>query len=327
MTKPADLQDNMPFDTGLLGTVMASRTGRIVLQILRWAIPIVLLVFLGRRLTALGWHEIWVARPDSILFYAFLILQFFLQPFGDYLIYRNLWGPSVSGEKSSLPMSVLLRKRFLNSALFDYTGEVYFYFWAQRRLNLPHKSLVHAIKDSNLLSGGAGLAMVWLVLIALLLGGGFQIPQVAMDHRWLDVLLGTVPLIICAALVIGHRKLTVLSRAQIAQTFGIHFLRSFTVLLVEFAMWEVSGALPSAIACLQFVALRLVVTRLPLLPNKDLIFVGAGIAAAGLVKVSVTPVATVLVILAAADLILGCVVVGLPWGLEHFFLRSKRAAT
>ena len=65
-----------------------------------------------------------------------------------------------------------------------------------------------------------------------------------------------------------------------------------------------SGALPTAVACLQFVALRLVVTRLPLVPNKDLIFVGAGIAAAGMTNLSVTPVATVLVILAAADLVL-----------------------
>ena len=76
------------------------------------------------------------------------------------------------------------------------------------------------------------------------------------------------------------------------------------MLAVEFGLWELSGALPSAVACLQFVALRLVVTRLPLVPNKDLIFVGAGIAAAGMAHVSVTPVATVLVILAAADLIL-----------------------
>ena len=73
---------------------------------------------------------------------------------------------------------------------------------------------------------------------------------------------------------------------------------------VEFGLWQLSGAMPSAVACLQFVALRLVVTRLPLVPNKDLVFVGAGIAAAALAKVSVTPVATVLVILAAADLIL-----------------------
>ena len=49
------------------------------------------------------------------------------------------------------------------------------------------------------------------------------------------------------------------------------------MLAVEFGLWELSGALPSAVACLQFVALRLVVTRVPLVPNKDLIFVGAGI--------------------------------------------------
>ena len=313
MSKPHDT----PLNIGPLAPLAASRPGRIALQVVRWAVPVVLLVLLGRRLGALGWHEIWTARPGSMLFYVFLVLQFFLQPWGDYLIYRNLWG------RTGLPMTILLRKRFLNSAMFDYSGELYFYFWAQKKLNLPHQSLVHAIKDSNLLSGGAGLAMVWLVLLALLATGGFHLPQVAADHRWLDVLVGTVPLILCAALVLGHRKLTVLSRAQIAQTFAIHFLRSLSVLLVEFAMWEVSGALPNAVACLQFVALRLIVTRLPLVPNKDLVFVGAGIAAAGLVNVAITPVATVLVILAAADLLLGCVLIGLPWALEVLLLRRK----
>ena len=70
-------------------------------------------------------------------------------------------------------------------------------------------------------------------------------------------------------------------------------------------------------ACLQFVALRLVVTRLPLVPNKDLIFVGAGMAAAGMTSVAVTPVATVLVILAAADLILAASVATLAWALDR----------
>jgi len=103
----------------------------------------------------------------------------------------------------------------------------------------------------------------------------------------------------------------------------IHFARALLVLGVEFFLWQLSGALPSAVASLQFVALRLVVTRLPLLPNKDLVFVGAGIAAAGMAKVSVTPVATVLVILAAADLILALGFAGLPWLLEQ--LRPKDA--
>ena len=85
--------------------------------------------------------------------------------------------------------------------------------------------------------------------------------------------------------------------------------------------------MPGWVASLQFVALRLLVTRLPLLPNKDLIFLGVGIAVARLAHVPVAPVATVLVILAAADLMLSSTMAGLPWAVEHYFaLRKKHAA-
>jgi len=205
-------------------------------------------------------------------------------------------------------MAVILKKRLLNTFMLDYSGEAYFYFWAQSRLKLAPGLLVHAIKDSNILSAGAGLAMVYLIVLMLLATGGLTIPAALSHHGWLYVLVGSVPLILCAGLVLGRRKLTTLSPGQIAATFSIHFVRSLLVLLVEFGLWTLSGALPTAVACLQFVALRLVVTRLPLVPNKDLIFVGAGIAAAGMAHMPVTPVATVLVILAAADLVLAATV-------------------
>jgi hypothetical protein len=269
-------------------------------------------MIIGRRLTELGWREIWSARPADPGFYVLLVLQFFLQPFGDYLVYRNLWGRA-----NTPPMAVILRKRLLNTFMLDYSGEAFFFFWAQARLKLKPGLLVHGIKDSNLLSGGAGLVMVYLMLLALLAVGGLKIPASLNGHGWLYMLVGSVPLILCVALVLGHRKLTALSRNQIAATFAIHFSRAALVLGVEFGLWELSGALPSAVACLQFVALRLVVTRLPLVPNKDLIFVGAGMAAAGMTHVSVTPVATVLVILAAADLILAAMVATFAWALDR----------
>jgi hypothetical protein len=298
--------------SGLVARLAASRAGRFFVQVLRWGIPVALVVIIGRRLTELGWREIWTARPGHLGFYLLLVLQFFLQPFGDYLVYRNLWGRA-----NTPPLAVILRKRLLNTFMLDYSGEAFFFFWAQARLKLKPGLLVHGIKDSNLLSGGAGLAMVYLMLLGLLAVGGLKIPASLHAHGWLYVLAGSVPLILCAALVLGHRKLTALSRGQIAATFAIHFSRAALVLAVEFGLWELSGALPSAIACLQFVALRLVVTRLPLVPNKDLIFVGAGIAAAGMTNVSVTPVATVLVILAAADLILAATVATFAWLLDR----------
>jgi hypothetical protein len=308
MTDTPDLGPEL----GLLARLAAHRWSKRGLQLARWGIALALLVIIGRRLTELGWREIWVARPAGVLFYVLLVAQFFVQPSGDFFIYRNLWG---AGNYPSL--WVILRKRFLNNVM-DYTGEVFFFFWAQRHVKLPTSTLVHSIKDSNILSAGAGLAMVWVMAPLLLATGGLHLPPQWAGQAWIYVLLGSAPLLLCAVLVLAHRKVTVLNRRQIAATFAIHFFRALLMLVVEFFLWTVSGALPTAVACLQFVALRLVVTRLPLIPNKDLIFVGAGIAAAGLTKVAVTPVATVLVILAAVDLVLGIFVAGIPWAVDHF---------
>jgi len=217
--------------SGLVARLAASRLGRFVVQFLRWGIPAFLLVVIGRRLTELGWREIWTARPGNPGFYVLLVLQFFLQPFGDYLVYRNLWGTA-----NTPPMAVILRKRLLNTFMLDYSGEAFFFFWAQARLKLKPGLLVHGIKDSNLLSGGAGLVMVYLMLLGLLAVGGLKIPASLYGHGWLYVLVGSVPLILCAALVLGHRKLTALSRGQIAATFAIHFGRAALVLAVEFGL-------------------------------------------------------------------------------------------
>jgi hypothetical protein len=306
-------------ESGLLARLRAHPGTRLAIQLLRWLIPVALLVIIGWRLTELGWREIWVARPGNPVFYILLVLQFLIQPFGDYFVYRNLWG-----QGSTPPMAVILRKRVMNTFMLDYSGEVFFFLWAQEHLTLKPGMLMHGIKDSNVLSAGAGLAMLYLMTLVLLATGGLHIPAGISAHGWLYVLIGSVPLILCSVLVLGRRKLTALSTGQIAGTFMIHFTRAFIVLGVEFFLWQLSGALSSPVACLQFVALRLVVTRLPLVPNKDLVFVGAGIAAAGIAKVSVTPVATVLVILAAADLILALGFAGLPWLLEQLRPRGTR---
>lgn len=318
MTVDSDPNLDLGPQSAFLARAKAHPLARSTMVLLRWLIPVALLAIIGWRLTELGWREIWVARPGNPVFYLLLVLQFLIQPFGDYFVYRNLWG------RSSTPsMAVILRKRVMNTFMLDYSGEVFFFLWAQEHLKLKPGMLVHGIKDSNVLSAGAGLAMLYLMALLLLATGGLHIPASIGAHGWLYLLIGSVPLILCGALVLGRRRLTALTASQIAATFSIHFTRAMLALGMEFWLWQLSGALPSAVASLQFVALRLVVTRLPMVPNKDLIFVGAGIAAAGMAKVSVTPVATVLVILAAADLVLALGCAGLPWLFEQ--LRPKGA--
>jgi hypothetical protein len=127
-----------------------------------------------------------------------------------------------------------------------------------------------------------------------------------------------LPIVLCLALVIGGRRVTTLSRGEIASTFAIHVARSFAVLSLELALWWLSGALPSARICLEFVALRLLLTRLPLVPSKDLLFVGVGMAAAGLMNLSAPKVAAVLVTITAFTQLQELVLVGLPWFFEQF---------
>ena len=44
--------------------------------------------------------------------------------------------------------------------------------------------LVHGIKDSNVLSAGAGLVMVYLMALVLLASGGLHIPA-GIERAWL----------------------------------------------------------------------------------------------------------------------------------------------
>jgi len=294
------------------GAGLNTRWGRRIAQVLRWAIPIALLAFLARGLTQLGWAHVWEARPRSTGFYLFLSLPFFVQPVADLIIYRNLLGVG-----RALPLVVLLRKRYLNSIMLEYSGEAYFFLWAQRRLGVGKGVLLHAVKDTNVLSAGAGLAMVWLMLLALVASGSFKAPAFLTANLWTFVSVGSLPLFLCLGLVMGGRRVTTLSRGMIAWVFSIHLVRSVVALALEFALWWLSAALPSSAACLEFVALRLVVTRLPLMASKDLLFVGIGIAAADSMDVSAPKVAAVLVIMTAFNQVLDFLVIGMPWLLDR----------
>lgn len=295
-----------------------ARAGKRALHLLRWLMPILLLGFLGRRLTQLGWVHVWDARPDAESFYLVLFLAFFVQPIADLIIYRRLLDAG-----RALPLIILLRKRYLNSVMLEYSGEAYFFFWAQQNLKLKKGILLHAVKDSNFLSAGAGLATVWLMLLALVASGGVKLPEFLSANFWAFAAVGSVPLVPCLALVIGGRRVTTLNRGEVASTFAIHLGRSVAVLSLEFALWWLSGALPSATVCLEFVGLRLLITRLPLMPSKDLLFVGIGIAAAGLMDVSAPKVASVLVIMTGFSQLLEFMLVGLPWLFDRFQLRRS----
>jgi hypothetical protein len=294
-----------------------TRWGRFARNIVRWGIPLLLLGLVGYALTRLGWSQIYAARPASWVFYAVLLIPFFVQPIADLTLYRYLLGVG-----RALPLTIFLRKRYMNTLMLDYSGEVYLFLWARKNLKIRDSLLLHAVKDSSVLSAAAGLVVLWLMLLVLVVEHIVNIPTLQIG-RWPLILIGSVPLALGLALFVGNRKLTALSRRQIVSTFTIHLTRCVINLWVEYLIWWLSGALPNAADCLKFVALRLLVSRLPLIPSKDIVFVGIGMAAAGTMAVSAPKVAAVLVMMTAVGLIQDLVIVGFPWLLEQMSFRRS----
>ena len=200
--------------------------------------------------------------PTSPLFYLFFALFYMALPVGDFVIYRRLWGIPGDG------LAALTKKRIANDVLFNYTGEAYFYAWARERATLVAAPF-GAIKDVSILSAIAGNALtLLLVAFALPLGRDLLSADQFRTVAWsAGVLVGiSLPFLIFA------RRVFSLPRRALWGVFGIHCGRvvassAFTALAWHFALPGVPIG-----TWLFLVAGKLLVFRLPLIPNKELLF-------------------------------------------------------
>ena len=202
--------------------------------------------------------------PRSPLFWLLFAAGYFALPASEWVIYRRLWTLPPRG------FLALLRKRISNEIIAGYSGELYFYAWARR-----HASLVGtpfgAIKDVSILSAVVAnvctlalAAVSWQSLVALNLGT---------DAKVMIVSAASIALPSIVALVMRKRLFT-LPRDELGRIAVIHLLRIVATTVFAAALWKV--ALPAAPLAwwLVLATLRLLVSRLPLLPNKDIVFAG-----------------------------------------------------
>ena len=202
--------------------------------------------------------------PRSPLFWLLFAAGYLALPASEWVIYRRLWTLPSRG------FLALLRKRISNEIIAGYSGELYFYAWARR-----HASLVGtpfgAIKDVSILSAVVAnvctlvlAAVSWQSLVALNLGT---------DAKVMIVSAASIALPSVVALVMRKRLFT-LPRDELGRIAVIHLLRIVATTVFAAALWAV--ALPAAPLAwwLVLATLRLLVSRLPLLPNKDIVFAG-----------------------------------------------------
>ena len=235
-------------------------------------LTLAMIVGLGRELFGSGLAGLQRAVPASPLFYVCFALLYLSAPTGDLLIFRYLWRIPWAGG-----FAALNKKRIANDVVLGYSGEAYFYAWARARGQMVAAPF-GAVKDTAILSGVAGNgATILLCLIALPLG--YQL----IPPPYLRAVIGsaTLTIAISVAILAFSKRVFSLPRRNLRVVFAIHCARiaASTVLLA--LCWHFAMPSVTVWMWLFLSAGRLLVSRLPLMPNKDLLFANFAILLIG----------------------------------------------
>jgi hypothetical protein len=203
--------------------------------------------------------------PRSPWFWLAFALFYSVPIVAEWLIYNRIWGVPFAG---SLAM---VRKTVSNDLLFGYVGETYLYTWARRAGKTPSVAF-GSVKDVALLSAavGSGATILVGVLTAPLLG------RLHLGMPGWAIALGIAAVAAPAMVAIFGRKTVFhLPGKLLLQIAAIHGVRSASGILLTALLWHL--ALPDIALSwwVAFSALKLVLSRLPFVSNKELVFAGA----------------------------------------------------
>lgn len=235
------------------------------------ALSLLMVVGLGRELFDKGLNGLTQTAPDSWIFYLFFGAMYLIAPTIDFVIFRRLWRIPLSG------MVALHRKRIANDVVLGYSGEAYFYAWARQRTRMVAAPF-GAVKDVSILSAMAGNAIT-LLLLAMALPLASELLTPAQFKSGLTA--AGVIVAMSLPFLLFSRRVFSLDRRELWWVFAMHCLRLVGgSLFVAFA-WHFAMPAVSLGMWILLAAARMLVSRLPLVPNKELLFANFAILLIG----------------------------------------------
>lgn len=264
----------------------------------RWlsaAITIALFFAILLKLRNFGFSNAVGTLPAKPLFWLAFAAYYLALPFSDWLIFRRLWKIPRGG------FAALLRKLVSNEVLFGYSGEVYFYSWARRHAPIIGAPF-GAIKDVSILSAIAGN----LITLAMLGLAWPLVGTIAPQFHGRTV-FASAALIIAMSMIVFLFKNRIFSlpSSALRRIFAVHVARLIATTFLSGLMWHVALPQVPLVWLVLLATLQLLVTRLPFVPNKDLVFASLAIFLIGHDSEVATLIAMISASILAVHLILG----------------------
>ena len=247
----------------------AQRVWHRVQRPLRWALIVLVVAMLINALSATSWREVARNLPITPWFYALFAINYFGIPLAEALIYHFLWN---TGARI---VPVLLRKRVYNEAVLDYSGETVLFAWARAHTAKTDRELASNVRDVNVLSALTGNLVTCFILVAVIVtqADKLGVGDVATLRRG-ALLTGGLVLAMLVLAAVFRKWLLAMTAWQCTVVGGLHTLRLIAFLLLQALQWHVAVPGIGWATWSIFIALQMAVSRLPLLPAKDLFFAG-----------------------------------------------------
>ena len=215
--------------------------------------------------------RIYAMVPRTPAFWLVFATFYLAGPASEWMIFRRLWNLPVPG------IVPLLRKLVCNELLFGYLGEAYFYAWARRRRSMTEAPF-GAIKDVAILSAMAGNGVTLLLLVLMV--PSLRHSTLGLEHGSVLLSLGVVMVTSVVAMFLRKRIFS-LPREELGFILGIHLARIVATTVLAAILWHMVLPGVSVMSWLLLSTLRLLVSRLPFVPNKDVAFAGLAVLTLG----------------------------------------------
>lgn len=240
-------------------------------MVLGAVITVAMIVALGRELLDAGLAGLVKILPTDPRFYLAFAVYYLVFPVFDFAIFRKLWRIPASG------FAAINKKRISNEVVLGYSGEAYFYAWARQHTQMVAAPF-GAVKDVAILSAVAGHAITLMMTVVVLpFGIGLLTPS---QLNALLISIG-VMLAITVPFLLFSKRVFSLPKKTLRWIFGMHCGRIVAGNVILAFAWHFAMPNETIGVWLMLCTGRLFVSRLPLLPNKDLVFANFAIMLIG----------------------------------------------
>ena len=273
----------------------ADPRAKVVQKLLQRVILLAILGLIIYRLTDIGWGEVLQSLPTSPWFYVLFGVLFTSLPVAEIFIYKRLWTfDAWQGFRA------FVTKWVYNHEVVGYSGEFYLFLWARKRVGLGDRQIFKHIRDNSILSSVNSNLVAIVLLVTLMWTGKLDLSHVLDDTAPIYIGAGILLLAVATVLVFQFRRYIFdLPARTAAAIFGIYLTRFLLHHAGMVLMWMAAIPGTPLSVWLTFLAMLIVINRIPFLPNKDLVFMWAGLEYARGLDVTIAAVAGMLLVYSA----------------------------